>query len=467
MKVDMLWDKFLERMKDRTSEVAYTTWFKDTKIHKIIEGTVFVIVPLAVHKKHLVENYGEIIEETFNLLTGTNFEISYLLEEDIVDTNVNDNSNAIISTPGHNSMHDELNEVGVPVHKYSNTNLKQHYTFDSYMVGTTNKFAHAAALAVAENPGKIYNPLFLYANSGLGKTHLMHAVGNYILKNTHKQVLYVTSEQFINDFLEINKRDQSGSNFSNVDAFKAKYRKIDVLIIDDIQFLGHATKTQAEFFHTFNNLYDDNKQIIISSDRSPDDLKILEDRLRTRFNWGLTANIYPPDFELRIAILKNKIKGQYLVKQIPMNVIEYIASNCESDVRQLEGAVTRLYAFAAIMNSDDINLDLAIEALKDYLNKNIVARNSLQRIQNVVSSYYNITIADLKSKRRVHSISFPRQIAMYLCRTMTDESFPKIGIEFGGKDHTTVMHSVKQIELKISKDPELRKIIEELKMKIN
>ena len=327
-----------------------------------------------------------------------------------------------------------------------NSNLKKNYTFDNFIVGNTNKFARAAALSVAENPGKIYNSLFLFGNSGLGKTHLMHAIGNYIVENSDKRVLYVTSEQFREEFVKSTRKDDKGTNFNYVDFFKDKYRNIDVLLIDDIQFLGGATQSQQEFFHTFNNLYNDNKQIIISSDRSPDDLKLLEDRLRTRFCWGLTVNIFPPDFSLRMEILKKKIVAENVEQEIPDDVIEYIASNIGPDVRNLEGSITRLIAYSTIMGKEKINLDLAIDALKDFISKGIGEKNDIHRIQKIVSEYFQITVDDIRSKKRSSNISFPRQIAMYLCRAMTNESFPKIGTEFGGKDHSTVMHSVEKIE---------------------
>ena len=349
---------------------------------------------------------------------------------------------------------------------YIKSNLNSKYTFENFIVGNSNKFAHAAALAVAENPGKMYNPLFIYGNSGLGKTHLMHAIGNYISKNSDKKVLYVTSEQFVSDFIGINKKDENGTNFTYVDFFKQKYRNIDVLIIDDIQYLGGATETQKEFFHTFNTLYGDNKQIIISSDRSPDDLKILEDRLRTRFCWGLPVDIYPPDFELRVAILKKRIVGEAINKEIPDQVIEYMASNLGSDIRQLEGAVTRLVAYSTIMGSE-IDLNLAIEALKDYINKGVSEKNNVNKIQKVVAEYFQISVEDLKSKKRNSNISFPRQIAMFLCRKFTDESFPKIGIEFGGKDHSTVMHSCEKIEREIKTNKDLADTIDKLEKDIH
>ncbi len=458
MNTSVLWSNILEKIKSEINSLSFQTWFEETELYDIKNGTARIIVPYAIHKNHILLNYKEMLQNSFLELTGKNIEIELLLKEDIEDEFQEENNI-------HNHVENTSNSLYNNEHLYLNTNLNSKYTFDNFIVGNSNKFAHAAALAVAENPGKMYNPLFIYGNSGLGKTHLMHAIGNYITKNSDKKVLYVTSEQFVSDFIGINKKDESGTNFSYVDFFKQKYRNIDVLIIDDIQYLGGATETQKEFFHTFNNLYGDNKQIIISSDRSPDDLKILEDRLRTRFCWGLPVDIYPPDFELRVAILKKRIAGEAINKYIPEQVIEYMASNLGSDIRMLEGSVTRLVAYSTIMGAE-IDLNLAMEALKDYINKGISEKNDINKIQKVVAEYFKISIDDLKSKKRNSNISFPRQIAMYLCRKLTDESFPKIGIEFGGKDHSTVMHSCEKIEREISINKDLSKTIEILEKEI-
>lgn len=452
MDTSLLWSNILDKIKSEINSLSFQTWFEETELYDLKNGTARIIVPYAIHKNHILLNYKDILQNSFLEITGKNIEIELFLKEDIEE----DYKPESTITPNNIYNNDNM---------YVNTNLNSKYTFENFIVGNSNKFAHAAALAVAENPGKMYNPLFIYGNSGLGKTHLMHAIGNYISKNSDKKVLYVTSEQFVSDFIGINKKDESGTNFSYVDFFKQKYRNIDVLIIDDIQYLGGATETQKEFFHTFNNLYGDNKQIIISSDRSPDDLKILEDRLRTRFCWGLPVDIYPPDFELRVAILKKRIAGEAINKYIPDQVIEYMASNLGSDIRMLEGSVTRLVAYSTIMGSE-IDLNLAMEALKDYVNKGISEKNDINKIQKVVAEYFKISIEDLKSKKRNSNISFPRQIAMYLCRKLTDESFPKIGIEFGGKDHSTVMHSCEKIEREISINKDLTKTIEKLEKEI-
>lgn len=445
-----IWNSFLDKMKEEVSPIAFETWFSETELYELQDNTAKVIVPMHIHKKNLKENYNEMIQDVFSEVSGSNFKFEYFTKEE-VDFNVEINTD----------------EIGVPSNTNFETNLNPLYTFDNFIVGESNKFAQATALAVAENPGYMYNPLFIYGNSGLGKTHLMHAIGNYINKNSKKNVLYVTSEKFVSDFIGINKRNKEGNNFDNVEIFKRKYRNIDVLIIDDIQYLGNANQTQQEFFNTFNDLYGNNKQIIISSDRSPDDLKLLEDRLRTRFNWGLTINILQPDFKLRMNIIDNKIEGHMLASPFPIEVKEYIASNCTSDIRKLEGAITRVVAYATMMNGCDITLDLAVEALKDYFVKSIISKNKIDQVQQLVSNHYNVTVEELKSKKRSANIAVPRQIAMYICRTVLEESLPKIGIEFGGKDHTTVMHSVEKIKKQLKTNQELEleinKIIEQIK----
>ncbi len=450
MNIDLIWQNFLERIKETISPMLYETWFSETKLVDLNNTTATVIVPMHIHKKHLSENYNDLVEEIFTDITGTNFKIVYFTEDEYQEQN---KKVTIIQD--------------VTSNKKVESNLNPKYTFDNFIVGESNKFAKATALAVAEKPGYMYNPLFIYGNSGLGKTHLMHAIGNYILENSDKTVLYVTSEKFVSDFIGINKKNKDGNNFDNVDIFKKKYRDIDILIIDDIQYLGNANQTQQEFFNTFNDLYGNNKQIIISSDRSPDDLKLLEDRLRTRFNWGLTIDILPPDFNLRMAIIDKKIEGHQMYNTLPKEVKEYIASNCTSDIRKLEGAITRIFAYATMMNGCEITLDLAIEALKDYFVKSIISKNKIDQVQQLVANHYNITVEDLKSKKRKASVALPRQIAMYICRTVLEESFPKIGIEFGGKDHTTVMHSVEKIKNEIKTngilEVEINKIIQEIK----
>lgn len=454
MNTDMLWNNFLDKIRDRISPLSYDTWFKDTKLHSIDKNIATVIVPMILHKKHLEDNYLDEMEEIFNSITGTIFNFVFKLENEIVEDNI------VEEAPTDNNEN-----YGVPKQSSSSANLKGDYTFDSFIVGDSNRFAFTAARAVAEKPGKAYNPLFLYGKSGLGKTHLMHSIGNYILENSNKKVLYVSSEQFVNDYIYAVRNNEKNS-FDKIDSFKNKYRNVDVLIIDDIQFLGTATKGQEEFFHTFNQLHDSNKQIIIASDRSVDDLKMLEDRLRTRFNWGLTANITPPDLDLRVNIIKKKISHQEAAEDIPIEVIEYIANINDSDVRQLEGAITRVFAYASMMNRGIVTLDIAIEALKDKINERSVYKNDVHRIQRIVCEYFKLDIEDLKGKKRSKDINYPRQIAIYLCRIMTNESFPKMGTYFGGRDHSTIISAYQRIERDLKTNIQLQTVINDLKSKI-
>ncbi|MBR2997503.1 MAG: chromosomal replication initiator protein DnaA [Bacilli bacterium] len=458
---DLVWEKFLSYIKKRVSSIGYETWFKETKLHSLGEDAVIVVSTIA-HKKHLSESYGELISEILNEITGTNFNLKFVLENELDKL---ENEEKVDNTE------ENSEELGVPYNSYKDANLNPEYKFENFIVGESNKFAQATALAVAENPGKMYNPLFIYGNSGLGKTHLMHAIGNYIVNNSNRRVLYVSSETFISDFLGLNKKGSDGTNFEKKDEFKDKYRNIDVLIIDDIQFLGTAPKSQDEFFHTFNTLFDNKKQIIISSDNSPDDLKNLEDRLRTRFNWGLKVNIFPPDNELRKKILKNKLANMNFAQHMSEEAFDYIANTCQSDVRELEGALTRVCAYATIFFQEEITLDLAIEALKGNIKTNNNYGNGsnsydINRIQKCVANYYNVTVEDLKSKKRVANIAFPRHIAIYLSRQLTDESFPRIGMEFGGRDHSTVMSSCERIQEELKTNKQLEKIIEEIKKRL-
>lgn len=452
MENDLLWSKILDKVKVQLdNDLFFDTWFSNTQLYDLSNGIATIIVPYALHKTHLNINYKKVLQSSFIEEIGENLEFEFLIKEEIIE-----------------DFKDNLKEESEFIEnddEYIDSNLNPKYTFDSFVVGNSNKFAHAGALAVAEKPGELYNPFFIYGNSGLGKTHLMHAIGNYIEKNSKKRVLYVSSETFKSDFIQITKKENNRNNFDNIDFFKKKYRKVDILIIDDIQFLAGATESQKEFFYTFENLYGDKKQIIISSDRSPNDLKVFEDRLRTRFSWGLTVDIYPPDFELKIAILKKKITGENLFKEIPEQVLEYMASNLGTDIRQLEGSLNRLIAYSTMMGKD-IDLELAMEALKDFVNKGFSEKNEVSRIQRIVAEHFKISIDDLKSKKRISNISFPRQIAMYLCRKLTDESFPKIGMEFGGKDHTTVMHACKKIEDKLKFDKNLQEEIDKMEKDI-
>ena len=437
MDINSIWNSFLEKMEQSLTPVLYDMWFSETKLVELNEEYAKILVPMPVHKKHLKENYIDLIEKTFTDVTGSIFKFEFVTEDEL-------NSESII----------DVDEIGVPESAIQQTNLDPKYTFESFISGTSNKFAKASALAVAEQPGNMYNPLFIYGKSGLGKTHLMHAIGNYIKDNSRKKVLYVTADTFVNDFLKIYRKDND-SNFDNIDSFKEKYRNVDVLMIDDIQYLEIAHKTQQEFFNTFNELYTNNKQIVIASDRSPDDLKKLEERLRTRFVWGLIVNILPPDYQLRIDIIERKIDSNNLNVFFPQDVKEYIANNCTTDIRKLEGAITRTIAYATIMNGSDITLELAMDALKEYFGGSVISKNKIEQVQQIIANNYNISIEDIRGKRKSNDITIPRQIAMYICRIYLKESLPKIGAEFGGKDHTTVMHAVNKIKKEVETNDEL------------
>ncbi len=447
MNLEVLWNNILEDISQELVPISFNTWFKNTSLINISNNKATIKVPMQTHKKLLGETYYDLIENVFVDKTGNNYDLDFVCEEDIEKN--------IIQIP----------QIEENENKYFESNLMKKYTFDNFIIGESNKFAQSASIAVAQNPGKIYNPLFIYGKSGLGKTHLMHAIGNYIVDHSNKTVLYITSDDFITDFTGLANHGNE-NNLDYVNQFKNKYRNVDVLMIDDIQFLAGADKTQKEFFHTFNSLYSDEKQIIISSDRSPNDLQILEERLRTRFAWGLTVDIYPPDFELKKALLKHKIQGHDVAKMISDEVIEFIAGSCENDVRHLEGAITRLYAYSAMTNCNNINLDFAQEALKDYVNKSIYFKNNISKIQLAVAEYYNLKIEDLKGKKKANNVSFPRQIAMYLCRLMTDEPLQRIGLEFGGRDHTTVMYAYEKINKDLLDNKQLKNIVNDIKDKI-
>ena len=448
---DSIWNKTLLSIKNIIDPLPFNTWFSNIEFIDIQDDKLRLCVPYLLYKTHIEQNYKEIIIDNFN--NNSRFKINdiiFILKE---------NLNEILDKEKENTETKDVTEDVYKPKKAINSNLNKNYTFDTFVVGESNKFAQAAALAVAENPGKMYNPLFIYGNSGLGKTHLMHAIGNYIEEKHKKRVLYVTCDQFLEDFMGLSRKNNiNNNNLDYMEFFKSKYRDIDVLIIDDIQFLGGATASQQEFFHTFNNLHNDSKQIIVSSDRSPDDLKFLEDRLRTRFCWGLQVDIAPPEFELKVAIIRKKLNGEKL--KINDDVINFIASNVGNDVRQLEGSITRLVAYSVIMGVNNPTLEFAMEALKEFTKKpSGTDQNNIRRIQKSVANFYKISYEDIKSNKRPPNIAIPRQVAMYLCRKLTNESFERIGIEFGGKNHATVMHSCNKIETSLKSNMELKEAI--------
>jgi chromosomal replication initiator protein len=449
-----IWNEFLNKIQEKLQPVSFDIWFKDTKLIELNNNTAKVLVQSVIYKKTILRNYNQLVEEIFTEITGTNFKFEYVTESEI--------ENNISLNP---------DDFGVPTNALFETNLNEKYTFDNFITGPSssdkNTFSKAIAISVAENPGQMYNPLYIYGKSGLGKTHLMHAIGNYIVANSNKKVLYVSSETFVDDFMQIYRKKSENNSFNDdISLFKKKYRDLDVLIIDDIQYLEAVGGIQQEFFNTFNELYNNEKQIILSSDRSPDDIKKLEERLKTRFNWGLQVDILPPDFNLRMSIINKKLDSKELSTCFPTDVKEYIASNCVGDIRKLEGALTRVFAYATIMNGSEINLNLAIDALKDYFVKTIVAQNKIDQVIQLVGDHYNLSSEDLKSKKRTNKIAIPRMIAMYICRIYLNENLVKIGLEFGGKNHTTVMHAVDKIKKDITNNEELNNEIQKIVDKI-
>ena len=451
LKSEELWDKFLSVMQEKMNPISFNTWFKPLKLQELNtkDNKIIIQVPMGVHKTTLETSWHQVIEETLQELTGNTFELLYVLED--LQT-AKDKPLDKIKAKKNND------EVFV-------TNLKKEFTFDNFVTGDTNKFAKTAAIAVAEAPGKIYNPLFMYGKSGVGKTHLMHAIGNYITENSDLKVLYTTSDSFKDDYTNI-AGGTNDNSFERAEYFKNKYRDVDVLLIDDIQFLVGAEKTQQGFFHTFNELHDKNKQIIITSDRSPEDLKLLEERLRSRFTWGLPVDIYPPDYELRCRIIRDKIRYLNLSTMMNDDVINYIANSCDTDVREIEGAINRLQAYTAVYAPSNITLEFAMEALGDYVNNNIYSISNITVVQKAVADYYGITVEALKGKKKSKNIAYPRMLGMYMARIMTNESFPRIGLEFGGRDHSTVIHACDKIEEDLKDNKQLQEIINEIKTKI-
>lgn len=442
--IKQLWDQALSIIETKLSKPSFETWLKSTKATAINDDTLFIAAPNEFSRDWLENRYLKLITDTIYELTGENMKIKLITSDPDMGMDP--------STP--KRVHDRRNQFQEDA---PGSLLNSKYIFDTFVIGAGNRFAHAASLAVAEAPAKAYNPLFIYGGVGLGKTHLMHAIGHYVLEhNPNAKVVYLSSEKFTNEFIN-SIRDNKAIEFRN------KYRNVDVLLIDDIQFLAGKESTQEEFFHTFNALHDDHKQIVISSDRPPKEIPTLEDRLRSRFEWGLITDIQPPDLETRIAILRKKAKADNL--DIPNEVMVYIANQINTNIRELEGALIRVVAYSSLINRD-IDADLAAEALKDIIPSNKPKIIAIIDIQRTVGEYFGIKLEDFKAKKRNKSVAYPRQIAMYLSRELTDNSLPKIGEEFGGRDHTTVIHAYEKITKTLVSDPNLQVAIKELMEKI-
>ena len=466
MKLEDIWSEFLLRIKSKVSLMTYNYIFKDLKLYSYNNSKIIIVVP---NNELLLQNitkcYLTIIEDILNDITNDTCEIEFIFENDVKKINNDKKTNN-----SKNNKDEEIEDKDI-VNNISNYKYASHfnpkYTFDTFVVGESNKLAYGTALAVAQNPGKLYNPYFIYAKSGLGKTHLMHAIGNYIVTHSDKKVLYITAEQFINDYVSIvNTKNKYDSNVTYLEAFREKYRNVDVLMIDDIQFLEKATKTQIEFTNTFNSLYDNEKQIIIASDTSINDYKYLEDRLKTRFRWGLTESINSPELELKKNIIKNKIMINDFDLDLDDEIIDYIANNCGSDIRNLENSVLRLVAYKVICNIPKITLEIAQEALKEYVDQVIYRTNSVSKIIDVVAKYYGMDSSMIKGKMKKKNVANARAVAMYLSCLMTEESLERIGLETGGRDHSTVIHSREKINKELKTNVQLQEEIKILKEKI-
>ena len=444
--INELWQQVLSVIQTKLSKPSFDTWLKSTKATNLTDSTLIVCVPNNFAREWLESRYAKMITATVFECLGEQVNVQFVIE----DTSIS-HSNVSPSSVQISRNNIQTTEDTLP------TMMNPKYTFDTFVIGSGNRFAHAASLAVAETPAKSYNPLFLYGGVGLGKTHLMHAIGHFILEhNPSTRVMYISSEKFTNEFINAI-RDNRGESFRN------KYRSIDILLIDDIQFLAGKEQTQEEFFHTFNALHEEGKQIIISSDRQPKEIPTLEERLRSRFEWGLITDIQPPDLETRIAILRKKAKAENL--EIPNEAMVYIANQIDTNIRELEGALIRVVAYSSLVNQD-ISVHLTAEALKDIIPSSRPRVISIHDIQQQVSEFYGIRLEDFKARKRTRAIAYPRQIAMYLARELTDYSLPKIGEAFGGRDHTTVIHAHDKIVMALKQDQELFKIIHSIIEKV-
>jgi chromosomal replication initiator protein len=446
------WNEVLLYLKEEheVSDVSFDTWLMPLKVYDVTEDRVVkLIVPDHIFLSYIKKKYNFLLKVAIEEITGIKCEIELMVADQIQEESPS--SNQLIMT----------NNNVVSQTAIQNANLNPKYTFDTFVVGANNNLAHAASLAVAESPGEIYNPLFIYGGVGLGKTHLMHSIANFILKNNPKaKILYVTSEKFTNELIDA---IRNKNNISTTE-FREKYRNNDVLLIDDIQFIIGKESTQEEFFHTFNSLYEAKKQIIVSSDRPPKEIETLEERLRSRFEWGLTVDIQSPDYETRMAILRKKEEMEGY--NIDNEVIKYIATNIKSNIRELEGALTKIVALSKLEKNKEINIALAEEALKDIVAPGESRTVTVESIIQIVADHYNLTNLDIISSRRNKEIAYPRQIAMYLCRTMTDTSLQEIGRLMGGRDHSTILHGIDKITADLQSDANLQSTVDIIKKKI-
>jgi chromosomal replication initiator protein len=430
---DAVWTEITGRLRSTVSNNAFRTWFSQVRLRDVEEDLVVLEAPNGFTRDWLEGHFGEALRAAACQVLGPTTEVRVLILEAEA---------ASEPEPGRR--------------RPEGLNVKYH--FDSFVIGSSNRFAHAAALAVAEAPAKAYNPLFIYGSTGLGKTHLLQAIGSYVYEHSSRMsVLYVTSETLTNDFI-------NSIREKRVEAFKQRYRNYDVLLVDDIQFLENKERIQEEFFHTFNSLYEAGRQIILSSDRPPRDIATLEDRLRSRFEWGLIVDIQPPDLETRIAILRKRVATDG-IHMPDSQVLTFVASRVSSNIRELEGALTRVVAFSSLTGRA-MTVDLAQEVLKDVFPQGHAMQITMDRIQEVVSERFGISMGELLGQRRSRSIVYPRHVAMYLCRELTDSSLPKIGKHFGGRDHTTVINATSNITKLIREDRGVYNLVQELTARI-
>jgi len=447
------WNEILEKVKieHAVTDVSFRTWLKPLQVHSINNNVVIILVSDAqLGTEFVSKKYSIPLKVSIEEVIGKAFDVKFILPNEIGSLTVNE------------PVAKENKPKQLPTSNPLNPNLNPRYTFDTFVVGANNNLAHAASLAVAESPGEMYNPLFIYGGVGLGKTHLMHSIAHFILeKNPDAKVLYVTSEKFTNELIESigNKNDNTPVKF------REKYRNIDVLLIDDIQFIIGKERTQMEFFHTFNTLHEAKKQIIISSDKPPKEIETLEERLRSRFEMGLTVDVQSPDYETRMAILRKKEELDGL--NIDSEVLEFIAANIKSNIRELEGALTRLVAFSRLNNGREIDVAMAESELKDFIYPNENKKITVELIIDIVAEHYELTAADLISSKKSKNIAYPRQICMYLCRNLTEYSLEDIGKALGKRDHTTILYGIQKIEKDAKADRSLQNTIEVLIKKIS
>ena len=438
---DELLNQAKDLLKEELSQIAFQTWFSSLEISEMNDKHIVLKATSDYAAELLQTRYADLVLNTFKFITNREWTFSVIYEENAKTVE----NNSIIANNSGDTQDPEI--------EISNRTLNQKYTFETFVVGNNNRFAHAAAIAVGDKPGESYNPLFLYGGVGLGKTHLMHAIGNRILQNNRgAKILYVTSEKFTNQLINAIKDNKN-------EVFRNKYRTIDVLLIDDIQFIAGKERVQEEFFHTFNALYEDKKQIIISSDKPPREIQFLEDRLKSRFEWGLLADISCPDYETRLAILRKKAQEEKIL--IDDNILANIANKIDSNIRELEGVFNKIIATASLTHTP-ITIELAENTINEFKAASEKVLSS-DFVKETVAKYFNINKDDLASNKRSNEIAFPRQIAMFLCREVANMSYPKIGEDFGNRDHSTVMHACKKIEEQIKNKNETRLIVESVK----